>query len=363
MPDTYPSDELQDRDRPIIEQLERMYGTQAEDAQSLARIRARIVQNSKGPLPFPQFASSSEQSHARSQKRSAKENNMSFMRVVTTREKPWQRQLNLIAAAIFVVLLVGSLILVVARRPQTPIAGPHPLQAGWMQAALFNGDSSKTFTHQAIALSTLWGVSFGCIGQGKVDIELDGQKNNTLTATCQHITGPLLSAPYGPDTITLATSAHTIQTVKVTVSGTLNWYLQFSNAQIAPTPLLSTLLAPGSGWQEQQGMSTRGNASSNFTSSSVVLPNGKTIHPKIWGVVVVCSGPGTIHIQLDPAVKGIQIAPPVCNQQPVLDVLRFSSPPTFEEIRVIAGIPINDSVVWQLHILACTDEQVCLKNQ
>ena len=37
--------------------------------------------------------------------------------------------------------------------------------------------------------------------------------------------------------------------------------------------------------------------------------------------------------------------------------------PQFEEIGVIAGIPVNDRIVWQLYILACTDDQACLKNQ
>lgn len=364
MPDKYTSEELNERDRLLIEQLERMYGTQDEDAQSLAHIRARVIQNSAGPLPFPQQTAAHEQSPARSRKRQTKETDMHSIHIISLREKPWQRRLSLIAAAFLIVILVGSLVLLLVRRSPGTVAGLQPLQAGWTQAALLSGRSSKTFTHQNIVLSTLWGMSFGCVGQGNVNIEFDGQTDNSASGTCQPGNGPVTSAPYGPQTIELATSEHTIQTIKVTVSGSVNWYLQLSNAQVTPAPLLSTLQAPGSGWQDAGGMSTRGVGSSNFIQSgNITLPNGKTIHPKVWGVLVVCSGTSKINIQLDPPVKGIQIATAACNEQPVLDILRFPSPPSSEEVRVSTGSPADfNNVVWQVHILACIDEQACLKN-
>src|SRR5260370_24051359 len=103
-----------------------------------------------------------------------------------------------------------------------------------------------------------------------------------------------------------------------------------------------------------------GNSFGSFIGpSGVVLPGAGVIHPKIWGVVVVCSGTGTIHILLDPPVKGVQIATSNCNLQPVLDIFRFPSPPSFANIRVST----DSTVVWQIHVLACTDEHACTKNQ
>lgn len=361
MSDKFTSEQLDEQDRPLVEQLERMYGTQAGDAQSLARVRARIVRNSMGSLPFSRPASSSEHPAARSQKRPAKEKDMRFMHIITAREKPWQRQLNLIAAAIFIVLLVGSLVLVVVRRPQGSVAGLPPLQPGWRQIVLLSGSSSKTFAHQDIVLSTLWGMSFGCVGQGKVDIEFDGQTVNSAHTMCQLNTRPVISAPpYGPERIQLAVSEHSIQTIKVTVSGSLKWYLQFSNALVMPSPLLSVLLAPGSGWQEDFADSSRGSAGEGFTSLGFTLPDGKAFAPKVWGLVIVCSGSGKVHIQIYPPLKGVQIATPACNGQPVLDILRFPSSPVNESMQISADF---FTVVWQIRILACIDEQACLKHQ
>lgn len=357
MPDTYPSDELQDQDRPIVEQLERMYGTQAEDAQSLARIRARIVQNSAGPLPFPHPTLATEDTPVQLQRRRTKETDMRLIRIITSREKSWPRRLSVLAAALFVMILVGSLVLVLARKPQGSVAGLPPLQPGWRQVALLSGSSSKTFTHQDIVLSTLWGMSFGCVGQGKVDIEFDGQINNSASGTCQQNTEPVLSDPYGPQTIELETSVHTIQTVKVTVSGSINWYLQLSNATVTPSPLLSELLAPGSGWQETSAMGSAGVSMEGYLadpSHGITLPDGRTVYPGIWGIVVVCSGTGKVSIQLEPAVKGVQIPTPLCNEQPTLDILHLASS------RII--VSPDSKVVWQIRVLACIDEQACLKH-
>jgi hypothetical protein len=357
MSDKYTTEELNGQDRPLVEQLERMYGAQSEDAQSLARIRTRIVQNGAGPLPFPQPTPATEQSPVQLRKQPTKETDMRFIRTIASREKPWQRRLSMLAAAFFVVILVGSLVLVLARRPQGNVAGLPPLQPGWRQVVLLSGSSSKIFTHQGIVLSTLWGMSFGCVGQGKVDIEFDGQINNSASGTCQKNTGPVISAPYGPQTIELETSVHTIQTVKVTVSGSINWYLQLSNATVTPSPLLSELLAPGSGWQETGGMSTAGTGESNlsYPYHGITLPDGKTVYPRIWGIVVVCSGTSKVSIQLDPPVKGVQIPTPVCNEQPTLDIVHFASP--------FISVSTDSKVVWQIRILACTDENACLKHQ
>lgn len=150
---------------------------------------------------------------------------------------------------------------------------------------------------------------------------------------------------------------HTIQAVKVTASGSINWYLQLSNATVTPSPLLSELLAPGSGWQETTAMSSTDSLEGNlaYPYRGISLPDGKTVYPRIWGIVVVCSGTGKVSIQLDPAVQGVQIPTPVCNEQPVLDILHLASP--------FIRVSTDSKEVLQIHILACTDEHACLKHQ
>src|SRR5712692_2581434 len=109
------TEELNEQNRALIEELQRLYDARAEDAESLARIRAKVLQNGAGPLPLSQPTPVIQRLPRSSQKRRPNEEPpMPITHPTWFQGKSWRRRLSVIAAAILVTVLVGSLVLLQA---------------------------------------------------------------------------------------------------------------------------------------------------------------------------------------------------------------------------------------------------------
>src|SRR5579864_762711 len=95
--DELTTEESNEQNRELIEGLQRVYDTQVEDAQSLERIRAKVLQNGAGSLPLARPASVIQLLPTSPQKRRKKEPPMHITHPTWFEEKPWQRRLSLIA--------------------------------------------------------------------------------------------------------------------------------------------------------------------------------------------------------------------------------------------------------------------------
>lgn len=359
--DELTTEESNEQNRELIEGLQRVYDTQVEDAQSLARIRAKMLQNGAGSLPLTQPAPVIQLLPTSPQKRRKKEPPMHIAHPTWFEEKPWQRRLSLIAAVILVAVLVGSLVLLLAHRQQSNTAKPL-LRPGWTQVAQFSGSSSKTFTPQHIILSTLWGSSIGCTGNGRIEVELVRTQpdkvsrvhtttTDNTTSECQSTTPETMQEPFS---IFLESSTQTLDTIKVTVtSGSLNWYIRIANADVTPAPVVAQFTAPNSGW-----LGGGGKGGSGSGLESLGFGNGKVVVSKTWAVVMLCIGNSTVHIQFQPTVKGSGVANPVCDGQPKVSIVHYPRALILQEVVVTAdaGVP------WSMYIFACTDEHACQKN-
>jgi photosystem II stability/assembly factor-like uncharacterized protein len=120
---TFPSDKEDERERRLIRDLRHMYHTEGEIAQALSRVRSHLetsrtgrsdirpsTQQRDGLLSTLQAGSGQADGHGTSTRFSQR--------------KAWQQRAGSIAAAVFVTLLVGSLIVVLTRARHNSLGGP-----------------------------------------------------------------------------------------------------------------------------------------------------------------------------------------------------------------------------------------------
>jgi photosystem II stability/assembly factor-like uncharacterized protein len=120
---TFPSDKEDERERRLIRDLRHMYHTEGEIAQALSRVRSHLetsrtgrsdirpsTQQRDGLLSTLQAGSGQADGHGTSTRFSQR--------------KAWQQRAGSIAAAVFVTLLVGSLIVVLTRARHNSPGGP-----------------------------------------------------------------------------------------------------------------------------------------------------------------------------------------------------------------------------------------------
>src|SRR6266699_3154087 len=140
--DEFPSGEGDGREQRLIRDLHRMYHSEGEDAQPLARARRRLAESRASVLDDP---ARTQQRHDMPSTHQERPGNVNSTRSSFFVGRTWQQRLGSIAAVLFVTLLVGSLVVVLARARQngsnsSGIAGQfealssiHMLdtQAGW----------------------------------------------------------------------------------------------------------------------------------------------------------------------------------------------------------------------------------------
>ena len=363
--DTFTPEERDEQNRALIEQLRRMYTTHGEDAQSLARARVRLLQNSSEALPRSPLSQPVPTIHplpASSQRRREGKSKMQFLHAALYERRSWQQRLATIAAVFFIVVIVGSLIVVLLQRQQGHVANPPQLRPGWTQAAYLSGSGSHTFTHLHITLSTVWGIADGCTGKGTLDILL-ADIYHELERPCSAVT----PKDVGPWQINLESATQTLETIIVKATGSMNWYLQLSNPNVTATPVLKRFTTPHSGWTNLGGVGGGYSYDSNGLIKSAVMfdlarsissfyPPGSSIAlTTTWAFVSVCIGKGGLTLQATPPVQGVTIATVPCDGQPHVKIVPYSTVPTIQEVMAMG----DKGVIWQVYFYACTNTKGC----
>jgi photosystem II stability/assembly factor-like uncharacterized protein len=121
--------ETQEQDQHLIHDLHRMYHTDTQKAEQLARIRQRLLTNREGSAYDHE---STQQRYMTPNMQQARMNNRSMKQIRSSiiEGESWQQRFSTIAAVLIVTLLVGSLLLVLSRAHQSSVGGPgntlHP---------------------------------------------------------------------------------------------------------------------------------------------------------------------------------------------------------------------------------------------
>ena len=119
--DDFTPEEGSKQNQHLIQQLHRFYQINDADAQSHARMRERLLTGSGQNEILSKFSSEQERSGIMLHNHSSSSlSSKSHGEAVT-----WQRRLSLIAAAVFVTLLVGSLIVVLSHARQSATGNRH----------------------------------------------------------------------------------------------------------------------------------------------------------------------------------------------------------------------------------------------
>lgn len=352
--DKYTNGGMNDQDQQIVLDLERMLDTRNEDAQSLLRIRERLLKLSEGSLPVSEFDLTAivpmksvkvrSLTTSRSKKRSIYPH--------FDERKGWLQPLSAIAAVLMVAIIVGSLALLLTYLRQGTTGNGSRVfsqRQGWTQFVIYSGKGNKTLTGLNLALPHLWGDALACVGSGKLDIELTGAGMTSFLgkSPCD----AKLSSNVTPQSITFEVSTPTpkIQTMKVTADAGTTWYIEISQAIAQPT------LTIGSEWVQSIGIGGNGSGSIGGNVLAPTQLNGKTFLPKTWAVAFVCIGTGNGHFEMTPTpVTGNGSIPP-CDGQPRLFVMHYNGPTQVEKIVFL----MHGDIIWNAKVLACADEQKC----
>jgi hypothetical protein len=336
-------DETSVQNQQLIQDLQRIHDTRAADAQSRARIRERLLKDHATAIPNVDHTSeTTPEVKIRSQR--AKETNVKL--IYSLYEKRSRRQrLSVIAAAVLVAVLIGSLVLLVRGR-QADLgngAGTFQLRQGWTQIAIYSGTGSKILTGLDIEPAPVWGYTAICSGSGSPDFKMMGVKWIIGGELCQ----PTYSTQIAPQTILFATSPVKLQTIKVTADASMVWHLQIVQEVKQPT------LRLGSEWVGTVGLSGNGSDNPAGGVGNITKPDGQIITPRTLGIVFVCIGEGKGYIQFTPNVGRITLPP--CDGQPRLKVIRFPVATYVEQYQVL----VTGDIVWQAMVVGCADEQKC----
>src|SRR6266851_3968603 len=116
--DRFIPDEVNEENRPVIHYIRQITDTKIEDRESLARIRARLLLVSAGPLPVSDDITNDEKPLKLIKIASdpQREGDMRFLHPSYYAQKSWPQRLSLLAAVLFVVLLVGSFAVMLTNR-------------------------------------------------------------------------------------------------------------------------------------------------------------------------------------------------------------------------------------------------------
>src|SRR5260221_3792234 len=142
------------QDQRLMHDLRRMYRTDTETIEHLARVRHRLPINDDSSVNDRESMQQHYTPPAIQQVQSSTRN-AKHTRFAVAGERSWQRRLGVLAAVLLTALLVGSLLLVLglARRSSedTPGNAPHPSQRA--------GGSGTLISLQMIDLTTGWALS------------------------------------------------------------------------------------------------------------------------------------------------------------------------------------------------------------
>ncbi len=262
---------------PLLNALHQLYDTRERDAQSLARIRTRLLNEVPNlPASTPSIDEFSIRSSRRSKEREGK---MDMFHFPTGETRGWSHRLSIIAAAVLVALVVGTLALLL-QRTHIQVGGPHNnlnLPPGWTAGPSYSGKGSSVISGQSVHLNPLWGYILSCNGKGQINADFTDM-NSGAGANC--VSGT--TVPTNNIIVQFQAASTILQSFKITVPTSASWTLQFVNGPNAATPLLNHLLAQNSGWSFYEGMGGTSSASSN----SATAPSNVTM----FGLLSYCYG-------------------------------------------------------------------------
>ncbi|HEU5370140.1 MAG TPA: zf-HC2 domain-containing protein, partial [Ktedonobacterales bacterium] len=269
-------------------------------------------------------------------------------RLPPSRRRTWLQRLSTLAAVLLLTVLVGALVAVLLHRTQGVALPPEKLfqlRPGWSALAEYSGTGSQTITGQDIELPRLWGNAYGCIGSGKLDIELSGKSASEVygmsTIGCDTASFPLVSpGAFSFDN----TPIGKLDTIKVTTSAKTHWFFQLTQAIEQPAFVL------GPEWAIETNIGADGNGRYQWDGGL-----GRTAY-KIWGLVFTCFGSGSGSVELTPGVGKINIPP--CTGQPTLVKARYPSATSLQA----ADVVFTGDAVWNILLVGCVDEQQCAQD-
>lgn len=252
--------------------------------------------------------------------------------------KIW-RQRGLALAAVLLVLLLAAPFTLLSLRSQIgngKLKDHFAIMQGWTQFVAYQGTGSQTIDTGALPLPTVWGHSLSCQGKGKLNINLTGPGYSNFLGTddCAATSGTITA----PTTIDINYKAFQVHTIEVSAPSSMSWQLVL--LQKTPPPALSL----SSAWRPVAGM---GGTRDNDNPMLSTLGNGLSSPEQRWAALMVCFGTGRGSIQLTPSAG--TIAFPVCNGQPVLQVIDYQYAISISSIEV----HFSKGSIWFVEMLAC----------
>ncbi len=147
-------EETQEQDQHLVHDLHRMYHTDTQKAEQLARIRQRLLTTRDGSAYDPE---STQQRYMTPNTQQARTNNRSMKQIRSTviEGGSWQHRFSTIAAVLIVTLLVGSLLLVLSRAHQSSVGGP----GNTLHPSKLAGGIGNLFLLHMIDSTTGWALS------------------------------------------------------------------------------------------------------------------------------------------------------------------------------------------------------------
>jgi photosystem II stability/assembly factor-like uncharacterized protein len=147
-------EEADERDQRLIHDLRRMYHMDAQTAEHLARVRHHLLTNRNSSVYDHQGTQQHHMPLNVQQARSSTRN-MAQTRFTIAGERPWGRRLSTVAAVLFVILLVGSLLLVLSLAHRSSPGAP----GNTLQPSKLAGGSGSLFLLHMIDPTTGWALS------------------------------------------------------------------------------------------------------------------------------------------------------------------------------------------------------------
>jgi hypothetical protein len=348
------TNELEDQ---ITHHLRYLYNTKAEDMQSLAHIRERLLKNSKESLPAIDPLKNTPELPYEGQMPPVR---LCPARPAWKKRTVWSQRLLQLVAVLLVAAITGAFAILLTVS-HTSSGGNIALRPGWQQVAVYSGKGNSTITGLKQSLPQIWASSLTCRGDGAVNIAMSGMgvlESQDGTDSCQF---PQLTLSQPISFSYNESSTVVIQTIKVTANANTSWQFHLLQATKQPTFHLGSEWKVNGGEGSDNGITFTKNApddqwhrQSMLKGATMQISVGDTgTSMRTWAILTICFGSGKSHIQLSPNVGNIPM--PACDGQPELTVLRFPTATTVDTMTVFA----EGDIVWNASMASCTDEARC----
>jgi hypothetical protein len=246
------------------------------------------------------------------------------------------RKKRVFISLVLVLVLAGSCFFFFQPVP-TP-QGHTALRPGWKLLAALSGKGSTIMARHQIVLPHLWGYALVC-SEGTVRLVLDGVSRQMQMGK-QPCSAPSPEAD-APQSIEYDLIPFAISTLSITAAPSATWEVTFVQ------PEKPSALPLEAGWKGIMGMGSAGGPIEGEIDSLVSAQ-------RIWGLIGVCVGTGTISATVFPGNKRLTF--PVCDGHPRLMVVRYASPTRVHKVEVR---PSTENSLLSTVVVVCVNEQDC----